>query len=240
MTLPPVEDAGQSAREIAAALDVLQQTRGVTSASLVPPEELEQLIEPWLGNVTDRRRAAAAAADRRHAGPARRARSAGSEEPAAGGRRRSDDRDRGPDSRDRAERDGGVLPRLGGRRRGRHPARRAARGRADHPQSACGRRPRSSSCCAAWARPTATSRASSSATPCCAGLRGGLIGFVLAVLTILALLYSSRADGARRARSSSSCARSTGSCSPACRWSARCWSPAIARMTALRGLAQMS
>jgi cell division transport system permease protein len=48
--LPPVEDAGQSAREIAAALDVLKQTQGVTSASLVPPEELEQLIEPWLGN----------------------------------------------------------------------------------------------------------------------------------------------------------------------------------------------
>ena len=33
-------------------------------------------------------------------------------------------------------------------------------------RSACGRRPRSSSCCAAWARPTATSRASSSATRC--------------------------------------------------------------------------
>lgn len=50
VTLPPVEDAGQSAREIAAALDVLKQTRGVTSASLVPPEELEQLIAPWVGS----------------------------------------------------------------------------------------------------------------------------------------------------------------------------------------------
>jgi len=50
VTLPSVEDASQSAREIAAALDLLQQTRGVTSATLVPTEELEQLIEPWLGN----------------------------------------------------------------------------------------------------------------------------------------------------------------------------------------------
>jgi cell division transport system permease protein len=50
VTLPPVQDAGQSAREVAAALDVLKQTRGVTSAAVVPPEELEQLIEPWVGS----------------------------------------------------------------------------------------------------------------------------------------------------------------------------------------------
>jgi cell division transport system permease protein len=49
VTLPSVEDPSQSAHEIAAALDLLHQTRGVTSAKLVPPEELEQLVEPWLG-----------------------------------------------------------------------------------------------------------------------------------------------------------------------------------------------
>jgi cell division transport system permease protein len=51
VTLPAVPDTGQSAREIAAALGVLQQTRGVTSATLVPTQELEQLVEPWLGDV---------------------------------------------------------------------------------------------------------------------------------------------------------------------------------------------
>jgi cell division transport system permease protein len=51
VTLPAVPDAGQSAREIAAALGVLRQTRGVISATLVPTQELEQLVEPWLGDV---------------------------------------------------------------------------------------------------------------------------------------------------------------------------------------------
>jgi cell division transport system permease protein len=51
VTLPAIPDAAQSAREIAAALGVLQQTRGVTSATLVPSQELEQLVEPWLGDV---------------------------------------------------------------------------------------------------------------------------------------------------------------------------------------------
>jgi len=51
VTLPAVPDTGQSAREIAAALGVLHQTRGVTSATLVPPAELEQLVEPWLGDI---------------------------------------------------------------------------------------------------------------------------------------------------------------------------------------------
>jgi cell division transport system permease protein len=51
VTLPPVPDPGQSAQEIAAALGILQQTPGVTSATLVPPTELEQLVEPWLGDV---------------------------------------------------------------------------------------------------------------------------------------------------------------------------------------------
>jgi cell division transport system permease protein len=53
VTLPSVEDAGQSAEQIKAALDVLQQTRGVTSATPVPPEELEKLIEPWLGSIKE-------------------------------------------------------------------------------------------------------------------------------------------------------------------------------------------
>jgi cell division transport system permease protein len=51
VTLPPAEDAAQSSREIAAALEMLQQTRGVTSAQTVPPEELEELLKPFLGEV---------------------------------------------------------------------------------------------------------------------------------------------------------------------------------------------
>jgi cell division transport system permease protein len=53
VTLPSVEDAGQGAEQIKAALDVLQQTRGVTSATPVSPEELKRLIEPWLGSVKE-------------------------------------------------------------------------------------------------------------------------------------------------------------------------------------------
>jgi cell division transport system permease protein len=52
VTLPAVPDVGQSAKEVAAALGVLHQTRGVTSATLVPTAELEQLVEPWLGEET--------------------------------------------------------------------------------------------------------------------------------------------------------------------------------------------
>ena len=51
VTLPPAEDAAQSNREITAALEMLQQTRGVTSAQPVPPEELEELLKPFLGEV---------------------------------------------------------------------------------------------------------------------------------------------------------------------------------------------
>ena len=53
VTLPPTEDAGQSDREIGAALEMLQQTRGVTSAQMVPPEEVEALLKPFLGKVED-------------------------------------------------------------------------------------------------------------------------------------------------------------------------------------------
>jgi cell division transport system permease protein len=55
VTLPSVEDPGQSAREIAGALDILQQTRGVTSARPVAPEELKELIEPFLDSVASER-----------------------------------------------------------------------------------------------------------------------------------------------------------------------------------------
>jgi cell division transport system permease protein len=53
VTLPSIDDAAQSAAQIQAALDVLHQTRGVTSATPVPPEELEKLIEPWLGSLKE-------------------------------------------------------------------------------------------------------------------------------------------------------------------------------------------
>jgi cell division transport system permease protein len=53
VTLPSVEDAGQGAEPMKAALDLLHQTRGVTSATPVPPDELKKLIEPWLGSVKE-------------------------------------------------------------------------------------------------------------------------------------------------------------------------------------------
>jgi cell division transport system permease protein len=53
VTLPSVEDAGQSAEQIKAALDVLHRTQGVTSATPVPPEDLKKLIEPWLGSIKE-------------------------------------------------------------------------------------------------------------------------------------------------------------------------------------------
>jgi cell division transport system permease protein len=53
VTLPSAEDAGQGGEQIKAALEVLQQTRGVTSATPVPPEELKRLIEPWIGNMKE-------------------------------------------------------------------------------------------------------------------------------------------------------------------------------------------
>lgn len=47
VTLPSVDGGGE--QQIEAALDILRQTRGVTSASRVPEDELARLIEPWLG-----------------------------------------------------------------------------------------------------------------------------------------------------------------------------------------------
>ena len=49
VTLPSIEDVGRSDRQMAAAIEMLNRTRGVLSAVPVPPEELEALVEPWLG-----------------------------------------------------------------------------------------------------------------------------------------------------------------------------------------------
>jgi len=51
VTLPSADDAGQGQDQMAQALDILTRTRGVTSAVPVPADELEALIQPWLGNV---------------------------------------------------------------------------------------------------------------------------------------------------------------------------------------------
>ena len=49
VSLPSIEDAGRGEREMAAAIEMLNGTRGVLAAVPVPPEELEALVEPWLG-----------------------------------------------------------------------------------------------------------------------------------------------------------------------------------------------
>jgi cell division transport system permease protein len=49
VTLPSLEDARRGAQEMAEAIEMLRATRGVISAVPVPPEELEALVEPWLG-----------------------------------------------------------------------------------------------------------------------------------------------------------------------------------------------
>lgn len=47
VTLPSIDGGGD--RQIEATLDILRQSPGVTSASRVPDDELARLIEPWLG-----------------------------------------------------------------------------------------------------------------------------------------------------------------------------------------------
>lgn len=54
VTLPAIEEGSAVETAVEAALEILRRTRGVTSASPVPQAELEQLIEPWLGDVRDR------------------------------------------------------------------------------------------------------------------------------------------------------------------------------------------
>jgi cell division transport system permease protein len=49
VTLPSVEDGRRGEQKVAQVVDILRQTRGVVAAVPVPPEELEALIEPWLG-----------------------------------------------------------------------------------------------------------------------------------------------------------------------------------------------
>jgi cell division transport system permease protein len=49
VTLPSIEDVSRGKREMAEAIEMLRETPGVVSAIPVPPEELEVLIEPWLG-----------------------------------------------------------------------------------------------------------------------------------------------------------------------------------------------
>jgi cell division transport system permease protein len=49
VSLPSIEDAHRGEREMAAAIAMLNATRGVVSAVPVPPEELKALVEPWLG-----------------------------------------------------------------------------------------------------------------------------------------------------------------------------------------------
>ena len=48
VSLPSVEDASRGEQNVAQAIDILRKTPGVTSAVAVPPEELEVLVEPWL------------------------------------------------------------------------------------------------------------------------------------------------------------------------------------------------
>ena len=50
VTLPALDDAG-GGHELANALDILRQTRGVTSAVPVPVAEVAILVEPWMGDL---------------------------------------------------------------------------------------------------------------------------------------------------------------------------------------------
>jgi cell division transport system permease protein len=53
VTLPSVGDAGPAPEQVKAALELLHRTRGVASATPVPPDELKKLIEPWLGGAKE-------------------------------------------------------------------------------------------------------------------------------------------------------------------------------------------
>ena len=50
VTLPSIQDATDGKRKMAAAIDMLRRTPGVIAAVPVPPEELEALLAPWLGS----------------------------------------------------------------------------------------------------------------------------------------------------------------------------------------------
>ena len=49
VTLPSNEDVGRGEREMSEAIELLRRTRGVITAVPVPPDELEALVQPWLG-----------------------------------------------------------------------------------------------------------------------------------------------------------------------------------------------
>jgi cell division transport system permease protein len=51
VTLPAFDDAGVGKQEIAEALDILRQAPGVTSAVPVPVAEVAALVEPWMGDL---------------------------------------------------------------------------------------------------------------------------------------------------------------------------------------------
>jgi cell division transport system permease protein len=53
VSLPAVADASRGERDVAQAVDILRGTPGVTSAVPVQPEELAALVEPWLENSDD-------------------------------------------------------------------------------------------------------------------------------------------------------------------------------------------
>jgi cell division transport system permease protein len=48
VTLPSVEDGPRGEQQLAQAIEILRATHGVISAVPVPPEELQALVEPWL------------------------------------------------------------------------------------------------------------------------------------------------------------------------------------------------
>jgi cell division transport system permease protein len=48
VSLPSAPDARRGEQDVAQAVEILRETPGVASVALVPPEELEALVEPWL------------------------------------------------------------------------------------------------------------------------------------------------------------------------------------------------
>ena len=170
VSLPSIEDAGRGEREMAAAIEMLNGTRGVISAVPVPPEELEALVEPWLGTakanvdlplprLIDVTLDPQAKPDL----PALQARLGAVIQGATIGIEAL--------SRDRAERLAPVLQGVEPRRRDRGVAGHARVRRADHACEPAHEQPRTSSSCAFWAPRIAIWPASSSAMLCSAACR---------------------------------------------------------------------
>lgn len=51
VTMPSFQEGSRAEQEMAEAMDIVRKTRGVTSAVPVPPEEVAALVKPWLGDV---------------------------------------------------------------------------------------------------------------------------------------------------------------------------------------------